>query len=228
MVTAASRVRAEARSAMSDAILEAAGRQLAEVGAAALSVRAVAREVGMASSAIYRYVASRDELLTMLIIDGYNAIGAAAEAADASVGDRNDLAGRFAAISNGVRRWAKENPHRYALLYGSPVPGYVAPEATIVPATRAALLLGELLVAAPAAARSLEGDGGESGLERGVAGDLLSGVSEESARRGVLSWVELFGLVSFELFGHLVGSVADADRFFDRAIEDMVARMGLL
>ena len=213
---------------MNDAILEAAGRQLAEVGAAALSVRAVAREVGMASSAIYRYVASRDELLTMLIIDGYNAIGAAAEAADASVGDRNDLAGRFAAISNGVRRWAKENPHRYALLYGSPVPGYVAPEATIVPATRAALLLGELLVAAPAAARSLEGDGGESGLERGVAGDLLSGVSEESARRGVLSWVELFGLVSFELFGHLVGSVADADRFFDRAIEDMVARMGLL
>ena len=213
---------------MNDAILEAAGRQLAEVGAAALSVRAVAREVGMASSASYRYVASRDELLTMLIIDGYNAIGAAAEAADASVGDRNDLAGRFAAISNGVRRWAKENPHRYALLYGSPVPGYVAPEATIVPATRAALLLGELLVAAPAAARSLEGDGGESGLERGVAGDLLSGVSEESARRGVLSWVELFGLVSFELFGHLVGSVADADRFFDRAIEDMVARMGLL
>ena len=44
----------------------------------------------------------------------------------------------------------------------------------------------------------------------------------------MLSWVELFGLVSFELFGHLVGSVADADRFFDRAIEDMVARMGLL
>ncbi len=212
---------------MNDAILEVAGSQLAEVGAGALSVRAVAREVGMASSAIYRYVASRDELLTMLIIDGYNEVGAAAEAADASVDDRADLAGRFAAISRGVRWWAQENPHRYALLYGSPVPGYVAPEATILPATRVALLLGALLVAGPSRARSIKSDGLESGLELALAGEILPGVSEESARRGVLAWVELFGLVSFELFGHLVGSVADADRFFDRAVDDMVARMGL-
>jgi AcrR family transcriptional regulator len=79
----------------------------------------------MASSALYRYFKSRDELLTRLIIDAYDSLGAAAETSEASV-DRNDLAGRFTAVCVAVRAWALAHPNEYAVIYGSPVPGYAA------------------------------------------------------------------------------------------------------
>src|SRR3954462_15401697 len=117
--TARERVRAE----LIGEITEVARRHRARDGAAGLSLRAVAREMGMVSSAIYRYFASRDELLTALIVDAYDALGAAVERAEAAV-DRADLLGRWLAACRAVREWALENPHEYALIYGSPVPGY--------------------------------------------------------------------------------------------------------
>ena len=87
----------------------------------------------MVSSAIYRYFPSRDDLLTALIIDGYNAIGEAAEQAEAAC-PAGDFAGRWRAVGQAIRDWALAHPHEYALVYGSPVPGYRAPEQTIGPA----------------------------------------------------------------------------------------------
>src|SRR5215475_9172589 len=86
--------RERARAEITREILEAGRRHLAMEGAAALSLRAIARDLGMVSSAVYRYVASRDDLLTRLIIDAYDALGAAAETREADV-DRADLAGRW-------------------------------------------------------------------------------------------------------------------------------------
>ena len=106
----------------------------------------------MASSALYRYFKSRDELLTRLIIDAYDSLGAAAEASEAAV-DRNDLAGRFTAICEAVRAWALAHPNEYALIYGSPVPGYVAPADTVPPATRVTALLLRIIVDAATAGR---------------------------------------------------------------------------
>src|SRR5579859_2435714 len=114
--------RARARAEMTDEIKRVAREHLAAQGPD-LSLRAVARELGVVSSAVYRYFASRDELLTALIIDAYNELGAAAETAEAAV-SRRDLAGRWIALGRGIRGWAVANPHEYALLYGSPVPGY--------------------------------------------------------------------------------------------------------
>ena len=103
------------------------GREhLATDGAAALSLRAVARDLGVVSSAVYRYVASRDELLTLLVVDGYDELGDAVDAALEQV-DRDDHAGRVVAIGRAVRAWALAEPATYALLFGSPVPGYEAP-----------------------------------------------------------------------------------------------------
>src|SRR6186997_2793657 len=97
-------VRERARAEITAEILEAARRQLATDGAAGLSLRAVAREVGMVSSAVYRYVASRDELLTLLIIGSYDALGTVVE--DAAANRRRAPADRFLDAGRAVRTWA--------------------------------------------------------------------------------------------------------------------------
>src|SRR5947209_2118581 len=139
-LTARQRVRAE----LIKEITEIARGHLATEGAGRLSLRAVARDMGMVSSAIYRYFPSRDDLLTALIVDGYNALGAAVEQAGAAAA-RDDYPGRWLACCRAVRAWSLTHSHEYALLYGSPVPGYRAPEQTIAPAARAAAVFGAVI-----------------------------------------------------------------------------------
>ena len=224
MLTARERIRAE----LTAEITEAGRRQLAEVGAAALSLRAVAREVGMASSAVYRYFPSRDDLLTRLIIDGYDDLGAAAESADAPDAPPVE---RWLAVCRAVRTWARAHPHEYALLYGSPVPGYQAPADTVPAASRVGIVLGRILGDA-ARAGSLPDATGERdpGLVSDAAVAVLGGdhpsIDESVRVRALLAWSALYGTISFELFGHFVGSVEDADRYFDRAMGDLAGLIG--
>lgn len=232
-VALAQTVRERIRTELTQEIKEAARRQVAEHGASSLSLRAVARELGLASSALYRYFKSRDELLTALIIDAYDSLGAAAEAAESEV-ERADLFGRWAATCGAVRRWGLEHPREYALIYGAPVPGYHAPEATIAPASRVTNLLVQILLdgvrerafgpamgapaPTPAAAAAVAP----------VRETVLSGVAEELILRGLMAWVEIFGAVSFELFGQLHNIVCDYDAFFDHVVRSMAALVGLV
>jgi len=212
-----------------------ARRQLATEGAAALSLRAVARELGMVSSAIYRYVPSRDDLLTLLIVDAYNALGSAAERAHARV-EPADLTGRLAAVCVAVRRWALRNPHEYALVYDSPVPGYVAPEVTIGPATRVAVLLGGIAAATvpePSgghAARPRPASSLDPAVSRAIApvrAAFPDHVPEEVVVRWLMAWTYLFGAISFELFGHrhnvVAASMAARDAFFAEEVSRLAA-----
>jgi AcrR family transcriptional regulator len=225
MPSARERVRAE----LTAEITDAARRQLAEVGAAALSLRAVAREVGMVSSAVYRYFPSRDDLLTRLIIDGYDDLGAAAEVAD---DPSAPPAERWLAVCRAVRSWALAHPHEYALLYGSPVPGYQAPRDTIPAASRVGVVLGRILGEAARAGALPEGSGErDATLVSDDAVAVLGGehpALDETVRvRGLLAWSSLYGTISFELFGHFVGSVEDTDRYFDRVMGDLAGLIGL-
>jgi AcrR family transcriptional regulator len=211
--------RARVRAELTREIVEAARRQLATDGAAGLSLRAVARELGMASSAVYRYFASRDELLTALIVDAYDAIGAAAEEAEAAV-PRAELRGRWRATCRAVREWALAHPHEYALVYGSPVPGYAAPETTIEPAARAAMLLCRVVadgVAAGTVAPEPDGRDADDVLTPGLAERL--GLPPALAPRVVTAWSGLYGAIGFEVFGQTHGVVADHAAYFDAAIE---------
>src|SRR5215472_5997684 len=113
----AATARERARAELSREIKEEARRQLAASGAGGLSLRAVSKELGMVSSALYRYYPSRDDLLTVLIIDAYNALGATAEDAIAA-GEGRPAAARWTAACHAVRGWALANPHEYALIYG--------------------------------------------------------------------------------------------------------------
>ena len=225
MSTARERVRAE----LTAEITEAARRQLAEVGAAALSLRAVARELGMASSAVYRYFPSRDDLLTRLIIDGYDALGETAEKADDPSAPPLQ---RWLTICRAVRGWAREHPHEYALLYGSPVPGYRAPADTVPAAARVGVLLGQLLGDAARAGLLPDADRSpDTGLVSAATAEVLGGdhpaIDEAVRVRALLAWSSIYGTISFELFGHFVGSVEDADRFFDRAMTELAGLLGL-
>jgi AcrR family transcriptional regulator len=225
MPSARERVRAE----LTAEITDAARRQLGEVGAAALSLRAVARDVGMVSSAVYRYFPSRDELLTRLIIDGYDALGAAAEAADDPAATPVE---RWLRVCRAVRTWALAHPHEYALLYGSPVPGYSAPTDTVPAAARVGVVLGRILGDAARAGALPESTGGRNtGLVSDDAAAVLGGdhpALDESVRvRALLAWSSVYGTISFELFGHFVGSIEDGDRYFDVAMTDLAHLIGL-
>jgi AcrR family transcriptional regulator len=228
---ARSQVRAKVRAAMADEIKRTARRHLAEHGASMPALRAVARELGFVSSAVYRYFASRDELLTALILDAYNGLGETAEQAEAAV-DRTDFRGRLAAICHATRDWARANPHEYALIYGSPVPGYHAPQDTIGPATRVANLLGRVLVDAAAAGALRRPDGPR--LPPALADELarlaaasFPGVTVHGMVRGLMLWTELFGTISFELFGHYDGVIGDRDAWFAHQIATLGDDVGL-
>ncbi|NES14329.1 MULTISPECIES: TetR/AcrR family transcriptional regulator [Micromonospora] len=222
-------LRARVRAGMIDEIKAVARRHLATDGAN-LSLRAVARDMGMVSSAIYRYFPSRDDLLTALILEAYDALGDAVEAADAGV-DRADLRGRWHATCRAARTWALAHPAEYALLYGSPVPGYAAPEDTVAPASRPPLTLVGIIRDGFAGGR-LDPPGAEPPEP------VRSDVAELSAllavdlppsllARGMAGWTQLFGLISFELFGRTNGMLPHRDEYFDHQTGLMADLIGL-
>jgi AcrR family transcriptional regulator len=211
--------------------IKAIARRHLETDGANLSLRAVARDMGMVSSALYRYFASRDELLTALILDAYNDLGTTVEAADAAVTDRADLHGRWLAAARAVRGWALAKPAEYALLFGSPVPGYAAPQDTIAAAARTSLVLIRILADGHATGALATG---RLRLTRAVRADLAAvtrqlapGLPEELLLLGMTGWLELFGAVSFELFGQLNNVIEARAQFFDQQMEVMSDLMGL-
>ncbi|MFJ9037399.1 TetR/AcrR family transcriptional regulator [Streptomyces sp. NPDC102406] len=225
--------RARARQEVTAAIKDEARRQLAADGAAELSLRAVARELGMVSSALYRYFPSRDDLLTALIVDAYDSLGAAAEAADAAfreVGEEPTPARRWVTVCQAVRGWALEHPQEYALIYGSPVPGYHAPMSTVPAAARVGLLLIGIV-------REAHEDGGVAlppltpgvGAEaRRLAADLAPDLPPEVAIALVAAWAQMHGLVSFEVFGQFNRLVEDRAAFFAHAATGLARGVGLM
>ena len=220
--------RERAREELTREIKEEARRQLAEAGAGGLSLRAVARELGMVSSALYRYYANRDELLTALIIDAYDAIGEAAERALARPG--GTARDRWIAACHAIRDWARAHPHEYALIYGSPVPGYTAPEETIPPAARVGVVLigiardahRGLGLARPGLPAELRPE-----AER-MAADLAPDLPSATVVALVAAWAQLFGLVGFEVFGQFNRVVEDRATFFRHAVDQLAHAVGLV
>ena len=226
--TARERIRAE----LTREIKEAARCRLAAEGTAGLSLRAVARDLGMASSALYRYFPSRDDLLTAMIVDAYADLGSAAEAGNAAC-PGHDVRDRWFAACRAVRQWALAHPHEYALVYGTPVPGYQAPRDTVEPATRAMRVLAGIVgdawehgaldssVARPPPPEPVRADAAR------VAEALMPGVPEEAVIRALVALTQLFGSISLELFGQLEGAVEARDAFFDHCIGLMAEFVGL-
>lgn len=207
--------------------------QLATEGSGALSLRAIARDLGIVSSAIYRYVPSRDELLTMLIVDAYDGVGAAVEKAEAEPG-RSDFMARWLAAGGAFRTWALRNAESFSLIYGSPVPGYAAPpERTSGPGTRVSLLILRLVTEAEeagAAKAPYPGPPIPEDLRPGFAGlreEFETTTSDDLIVRATLAWTSLVGLVNFELTHQFRGLITDDDAHFDLQLRRLGGLLGL-
>ncbi|GGK35164.1 TetR/AcrR family transcriptional regulator [Nocardia camponoti] len=233
MTTAETGPRARAR-AQTIADIKRVGReQLAQHGAAALSLRAVARELGMVSSAVYRYVSSRDELLTMLVVDGYNALGDAVDAALVEAGDQP--AARVRALATTVRKWALAEPAWYALLFGTPVPGYAAPaETTVTPGVRVVSALigivdrayrdgqlsGPLVDSAVSATTARDFDTIRAQFDLAIPDALLA--------VALTVWTTLFGAINFDVFDmYGTDTFTDRGEIFDLQVDSMVGLLGM-
>ena len=232
-------VRARARAEFVGEIKAAARSQLRTDGADSLSLRAVARQLGVASSALYRYFPSRDDLLTALISDAYGDLASAAERATVESAGK-PFVERWVSLARAIRSWALKHRHEYALIYGSPVPGYVAPPETAKPARRLtstwlsvltdAAADGELLQhrfdAPPATAEALDAIRSLSGNPDGrpQAPDEVR-LSDGLLQAATGVWTQMFGHLSFELFGQFQNVVADPEEFFDVQMREAGCRL---
>ena len=225
----ARRSRAENRAEMEARILHLGRDHLARHGAAALSLRAIARDLGVASSAVYRYVDSRDALLTLLLVDAYTNLADAVDDAllkEAGAGDTggrvstgnaggrvgaDGAGGRVGTIALAMRDWAITHPAQWGLIYGAPVPGYAAPaERTTGPGTRVMRRLLEVIAAPPATKGAASST--ESAAARPAEYDaFLTSSAEEldveatpaQAAAAVRAWCGIVGTISMELHGQL-------------------------
>ncbi|RZU63485.1 TetR/AcrR family transcriptional regulator [Zhihengliuella halotolerans] len=217
--------RARHRRAVETEILSVARRHLAETGAAALSLRAVARDMGLAPSALYRYVENRDELLTRLIVAAFDAAATEVERAESRI-DPDDLPGRWRAMAHALRAWALAHPHEYALVYGSPVPGYHAPgELTTPSGTRVIARLMALYADAAAAGARPRLAPLAPDARAAVVRALLGDASQEPTTfdpdlvlAGATAWMLLLGTISQEVFGHAGNLGSAAEPLFDASI----------
>lgn len=188
--------RAESTARTRERVLEAARGAVREGGAAALSLRDVARRAGIVPSAVYRHVDSREDLLTELILGSYESLAANLDASD----------GGWVGAADALRSWALDHPHEFLLLYGTPVPGYRAPERTVGAAARVAAVF-----FARAGERRLPGEALSEQLA--AAADEI-GISPMALAAALADLAQLVGLVMLELGGHLVGTADPADQLW--------------
>lgn len=231
--TARERVREE----MTAEILAVARAHLAREGAAALSLRSIARDLEMAPSALYRYFDGRDALLSALILDAYEALAAEVERA-ANGAQRGDGSGgsdaeRWLLVPRALRTWALAHPHEWGLIFGTPVPGYEAPEDTVEPYARVAAALVRPVLEARAAGRlRMDERPREVSSElraavAPVADGLFPGMPVEKVVLAMQAWTSIVGVVSLEVFGHWRNTVLDPSQFFEATMRDLADAIGL-
>jgi AcrR family transcriptional regulator len=222
------------RQELTTEILDVARRHVAEQGAAALSLRSVARDLGMAPSALYRYFDGRDALLSALIMSAYEALAetaeAAAEEAHRAVGSDAE---QWQAVPRALRAWALARPHEWGLVFGSPVPGYQAPYDTVTPYARIATALLRPVVEAKEAGRLRLGAHRRpvpDPLRHAVAPvreELLPDMPPEIVVAAIQAWTTIIGAISLEVFGHWRNTVLNPGVLFDATTRDVAASVGL-
>ncbi|MET4924108.1 TetR/AcrR family transcriptional regulator [Streptomyces sp. PSRA5] len=205
-------------------------------GPDAITLRAIAREMGMTANAIYGYYATRDDLVTTLIAEVYTSLVDVAEAARDTL-PTDDGAGRILAWATAFRRWALDNPEGFRLVYGDPVPNYRSPEGgpAAEAARRACTGLTGLVATAWPRAAARQSDGSHESYEwSDFAPSLTAAVREDfpdlppaAVALALRVWGRMHGLVSLEIYGHLGGQTGAPEKIYRAEMRDLVRSLGL-
>jgi AcrR family transcriptional regulator len=218
--------RSEQRTDLREQIIQTAWEQIAEQGAAALNLRAIARQLNITAPAIYNYFAHRDALVTALLIEAYTSLGDwQIEARDAI--PASDLVGQLVATGQAYRHWAQTYPQRYQLIFGTPLPGYVAPyDQTFPAAARSLSALVSVVDAFRSAGRLRAADFPQvkAGYEQRFAQwTRYGGVAHIlSLSVAVLIWARVHGIVSAEIAGNLPPFGAEGDDLYNYEIQSIL------
>lgn len=213
--------------ATSEQIKTLARQQMAEQGTGAISLRAIARSLEVTAPALYRYFPSLDDLITALILDAFHALADAVDAADAAC-DPADFPARLRAVMSAYRQWALDHPTDFQLIYGNPIPGYVAPsERTVPAATRPLVRITRILAEADAAGcLRLPDHPMTPQMEahvRALLAERGDGIDPRLIHMMAVGWTQAHGTVMLELFEHLGPAIGDVDGFFRGQIERLIA-----
>jgi AcrR family transcriptional regulator len=211
---------------LQEAIKQTAWKQIAELGAPALSLRAIARELKITAPAIYNYFPDRDALVTALIIDAFTSFGDWQFEARDSVQEK-DLLGRMNAIGLAYRNWAHTFPQRYQLIFGTPIPGYKGPREKIFPSAARSLsalvsvverlrLAGKLNVDSFPKVRSDYKISFEMWKTYGGNADILS------LSVAMIIWSRVHGIVSLEIQGNLPPFGPKGDALYRYELQSIV------
>ncbi|GAA2744055.1 TetR/AcrR family transcriptional regulator [Kitasatospora cinereorecta] len=205
------------RAQVRDEIKQHAWEQIATAGASALSLNAIAKRMGVSGPALYRYYANRDELITELVRDAYRSL------AD-TFRERGGAGADLAELAHALRDWALDDPQRYLLVYGTPVPGYHAPEDTTRIAGEIMAVLLDACAACAAAAPSVVATALDDHLgdHRDWAGDHPAPSSV--LRHALTVWTRLHGVLSLELAGHFAGMGFDPARLYAAEVDALTGR----
>jgi AcrR family transcriptional regulator len=218
------------REATQEEILNTAWQQISQLGSPSLSLRGIAQTMGLTAPALYRYYPSRDELVTAMIIEAYQSLGQALEASIQAMA-AEDHARRYLAVGCAYREWALARPERFALIFGTPIPGYQAPlERTLPAASRALGVLMAVLQAAWDAGRIQRPPVLGASLQR-----QMQAWKEAYALTThpvvlyltLISWARVHGLTSLELHGHIPPQVALPSEVYLNDLHALRSEIGL-
>lgn len=216
-----------------ESIKATARQHMAADGTAALSLRAIARDLNLTAPALYRYFASRNDLITALVLDAYNALADALQAASQRQPDV-DVATRLYAVLLGYRDWALAHPIDFTLIYGNPIPGYEAPREPSVAAARRGLVFIVGLLQDTLNSGLLHPQPEYAHLPPTVEAYLseMAEAADIDADPLVLylatvGWTRIHGIIMLELFTHIQPVIGDSEAFYRFEILHLLRSLGL-
>lgn len=225
------------REATITAIKDAARSLMAEQGTAGLSIRAIAREIGMSAPSLYHYYAGLDDLITDLIVDAFNALADSVEAARVAATDQSPAARMMAAV-HAYRRYALDHPTDFQLIYGSPIPGYTAPTEVTVPASSRTLIAFTFAMVDIFTAGDIDVPPEYRDIPAPTRAALRQTMTLAESMGFALpdvlplylvmtGWAQIHGIVMLEIFEHIGPVVHDTDVYFESQMRHMLRAMGV-
>ncbi|OZV79365.1 hypothetical protein CA850_18460 [Micromonospora echinospora] len=219
------------RTATVSEIKDGARRLLVTGGLDAVSLRAIARDMGMTAPAIYRYFPSLEALVAGLAADFYDELRLTVEAARDAAGD--DPLDQLLAMSRAFRRWGVGNRAEFTLIFGNPVPGLEEFTDACGDEDHPGARLGTVFVRPLAAIAERAGlrTPPREFLEEHL-GDRLAplrrshgDLSLEVAYAFLSGWTRIYGLIAMEVFDHLRWAVTEPEALFETELATFVAQL---